>query len=194
MLHAKLRNTRVTLYTADHLHTVVPHCWHSRAPIVHTAVPRENNQHGCVYLRCKAVCKLPGSVEGHPWNSWTQNADFGRTRGFGFKAKFWRCFLNSNSLQWVTNEVLHKQIIKMCHCWRATLYAHLPPPMSNRYPIIIYRKISNLRLTESQNLMFIVSDYSCLYAIYSSQVLSGEGRYSWSSADRRCSNYIWVIN
>ena len=59
--------SRVTLYTAGHLHTAVPHCWHSRAPIVHTAVPRENNEHGCVYLRCTAVCKLPGCVEGHPW-------------------------------------------------------------------------------------------------------------------------------
>ena len=49
------------------LHTAVPHCSHSRAPIVHTAVPRENNEHGCVYLRCTAVCKLPGCVEGHPW-------------------------------------------------------------------------------------------------------------------------------
>ena len=58
--------TRVTLYTAGHLHTAVPHCSHSRAPIVHTAVPRENNEHGCVYLRCRAVCKLPGCVEGHP--------------------------------------------------------------------------------------------------------------------------------
>ena len=35
-----------------------PHCSHSRA--------RENNEHGCVYLRSRAVCKLPGSVEGHP--------------------------------------------------------------------------------------------------------------------------------
>ena len=59
--------TRVTLYTAGHLHTAVPHCSHSRAPIVHTVVPRENNEHGCVYLRCRAVCKLPGCVEGHPW-------------------------------------------------------------------------------------------------------------------------------
>ena len=50
-----------------HLHTAVPHCSHSRAPIVHTAVPRENNEHGCVYLRYRAVCKLPGCVEGHPW-------------------------------------------------------------------------------------------------------------------------------
>ena len=58
---------RVTLYTAGHLHTAVPHCSHSRAPIVHTAVRRENNEHGCVYLRCRAVCKLPGCVEGHPW-------------------------------------------------------------------------------------------------------------------------------
>ena len=59
--------SRVTLYTAGHLHTAVPHCSHSRAPIVHTAVPRENNEHGCVYLRCTAVCKLPGCAEGHPW-------------------------------------------------------------------------------------------------------------------------------
>ena len=64
----QLTNTRVTLYTAGHLHTAVPHCSHSRAPIVHTAVPRENNEHGCVYLRCRAVCKLPGCVEGHPCN------------------------------------------------------------------------------------------------------------------------------
>ena len=61
-------NSRVNLYTAGHLHTVVPHCSHSRAPIVHTAVLRENNEHGCVYLRCRAVGKLPGCVEGHPWN------------------------------------------------------------------------------------------------------------------------------
>ena len=53
----------MTLYTAGHLHTAVPHCSHSRVPIVHTAVPRENNEHGCVYLPCRAVCKLPGCVE-----------------------------------------------------------------------------------------------------------------------------------
>ena len=63
----QLTISRVILYTAGHLHTAVPHCLHSRAPIVHTAVPRENNEHGCVYLRCRAVCKLPGCVEGHPW-------------------------------------------------------------------------------------------------------------------------------
>ena len=65
--HYLALKARVTLYTAGRLHTAVPHCWHSRAPIVHTAVPRENNEHGCVYLRCTAVCKLPGCVEGHPW-------------------------------------------------------------------------------------------------------------------------------
>ena len=65
--HIVILYPRVTLYTAGHLHTAVPYCSHSRAPIVHTAVPRENNEHGCVYLRCRAVCKLPGCVEGHPW-------------------------------------------------------------------------------------------------------------------------------
>ena len=42
--------------------------------------------------------------------------------------------------------------------------------------------------------MFLVSSCSCLCAIYWSQVLSGEWRCSWCNADRRCSNYIWVIN
>ena len=65
--------SRVTLYTAGHLHTAVPHCWHSRAPIVHTAVPRENNEHGYVYLRSRTVCKLPGCVEDHPWVSISKN-------------------------------------------------------------------------------------------------------------------------
>ena len=42
--------------------------------------------------------------------------------------------------------------------------------------------------------MFLVSPCSCLCPIHWSQALSREWRCSWSSADRRCSNYIWVIN
>ena len=42
--------------------------------------------------------------------------------------------------------------------------------------------------------MVFLSSYSCLCPIHWSQVLSQEWRFSWSSADRRCSNYIWVIN
>ena len=42
--------------------------------------------------------------------------------------------------------------------------------------------------------MFLVSSRSCLHAIHWSQVLSRERRYSRSSADRRCSNNIWVMN
>ena len=42
--------------------------------------------------------------------------------------------------------------------------------------------------------MFLVSLRRCLRSIHWSQVLSWEWRCSWSSADRRCSNYIWVIN
>ena len=41
--------------------------------------------------------------------------------------------------------------------------------------------------------MILVSSCSCLCPIYWSQVLSWEWRCSWSSADRRCSNYIRVI-
>ena len=42
--------------------------------------------------------------------------------------------------------------------------------------------------------MFRGLSCSCLCPIHWSQVLSWERRCSWSSADRRCSNYIWVIN
>ena len=42
--------------------------------------------------------------------------------------------------------------------------------------------------------MFLVSAYTCFCATYWSQVFSGEWRCSWSSADRRCSNNIWVIS
>ena len=42
--------------------------------------------------------------------------------------------------------------------------------------------------------MFLVSTCSCLCPIHWNQVLSQEWRCSWSSAGRRCSKYIWVIN
>ena len=42
--------------------------------------------------------------------------------------------------------------------------------------------------------MILISSCSHLYQIHWSQVLCQEWRYSWSSADMRCSNYIWVIN
>ena len=45
-----------------------------------------------------------------------------------------------------------------------------------------------------KTLMIIVSSCCCLCPIHWNQVLSREWRCSWSSADRRCSNYIWVIN
>ena len=42
--------------------------------------------------------------------------------------------------------------------------------------------------------MILLSSCSCLCPIHWSQVLSREWRCSWSSADRRCPNYIWLIN
>ena len=42
--------------------------------------------------------------------------------------------------------------------------------------------------------MFLASSCSCLCPIHWSHVLIREWRCSWSSTDRRCSNYMWVIN
>ena len=54
-----------------------------------------------------------------------------------------------------------------------------------------YRKISNIRRTKSQHLndSHLVLQFSLL-----NPLLTREWRCSWSSADRRCSNYIWVVN
>ena len=42
--------------------------------------------------------------------------------------------------------------------------------------------------------MLLVSSCNWIYPIRWRQVLSWELRCSWSSADSRCSNYIWVIS
>ena len=42
--------------------------------------------------------------------------------------------------------------------------------------------------------MILISSWSRLCQILWSLVLSREWRCSWNSADRRCSNYIWVID
>ena len=56
-----------------------------------------------------------------------------------------------------------------------------------------YRKISNIRFTKSQN--FNVSHLSLKLSLRNILKPSlSEGRCSWSSANRRCSNFIWVTN
>ena len=60
--------------------------------------------------------------------------------------------------------------------------------------IISYRQVSNIRRTKSQQLKFLVLSCGCLCRIPWSQILSREWRCSWGSADRQCSNYIWVID
>ena len=57
-----------------------------------------------------------------------------------------------------------------------------------------YLQTSNISSTKSSTLMFFISSFSCLCPIHYSKVLSREWRCSWSSANRRCSNYIWVMN
>ena len=59
---------------------------------------------------------------------------------------------------------------------------------------ITYREVSNISRTKSQHLKILVLSFGCLWRIPWSQMLSREWRCSWSSADRRCSNNIWVID
>ena len=60
------------------------------------------------------------------------------------------------------------------------------------YPI--HHQVSNISRTKCQHLNILVLSCGCLCRIPWSQMLSREWRCSWSSTDRRCSNYIWVID
>ena len=55
--------------------------------------------------------------------------------------------------------------------------------------VVVYHQTPNPK-TE----MFLVSFCNYLCPIHWNQVLSRKWRCSWRSADRRCSNYIWVLN
>ena len=60
--------------------------------------------------------------------------------------------------------------------------------------VYMYRKISNIICKKSQNLNDSRLVLQLFCSLHWSQVLSLEWRCSWSSANRRCSNYIWVSN
>ena len=79
-------------------------------------------------------------------------------------------------------------------CHELSLTTKKPEHNVQHFTDDIYRKISNIRRTKSQNLndshLVLKSSLPNLW----SQVLSQEWRCSWSSADKRWSNYIWVID
>ena len=66
---------------------------------------------------------------------------------------------------------------------------------SNEWQRYDCHQTSSISCTKSKkkSLMFLFWSCSCLCLIHWSQVLSREWRCCWSSTDRRCSNYIWVI-
>ena len=81
-------------------------------------------------------------------------------------------------------------------CWLKLSNVHWQSPDDNftwDISSISHCKTSGISRTKSQNL-----NGSCiplqLSSLHWSQVLIWEWRCSWSSADRRCSNYIWVTN
>ena len=58
----------------------------------------------------------------------------------------------------------------------------------------IYQTSNTRRNQNLKRICFSFRVASCLCPIQWSQVLSRESWCSWRSVDRRCSNFIWVIN
>ena len=71
------------------------------------------------------------------------------------------------------------------HGWGKMSRSHKQPSIHS-----MYRQVSNIRHTESQHLK---DSRTVLRLSLPNPLLGRERRCSWSSADRRCSNYIWVI-
>ena len=57
-----------------------------------------------------------------------------------------------------------------------------------------YRQTSNIKRTNSKVQMLFVQSCNCLCQTHISQVLSRQWRCSSSRTDRRCTDYIWLIN
>ena len=72
------------------------------------------------------------------------------------------------------------------HGWGKMLRSHNQPSI---HPM--YRQVSNIRRTKSKHLK---DSRTVLQLSLPNPLLGRERRCSWSSADRRCSNYIWVID
>ena len=84
--------------------------------------------------------------------------------------------------------------------------SHVPPGKYTRvvrlngtcgcqFPTCWVRNLITVKsLIKVKTRIFLLSSYGCFLSIHWSQVLSREWRCSWSSADRRLSNYIWMIN
>ena len=81
----------------------------------------------------------------------------------------------------------------ICNCY---IIYHLPIWINLRHKMPLFTITVKLLIQDAPNqktYMFLASSCSCLCATYWSQVLSRKWRCTWSSADRRCPNYMWVI-
>ena len=95
------------------------------------------------------------------------------------------------------NAVSEKDFIKMMTFlfqWCDACFVAFQASISSIHSLQDYRKTSNIRRTNQKASMILISSWSRFWPILWSQVLSREWRCCWSSADRRCSNYIWVID
>ena len=92
--------------------------------------------------------------------------------------------------------VAWKQAVIPSHSDDNVWYKPLQEPMMASWMLKEAHTLKPLRWDAPNNktYMFLILSCSCLCPIHWYQVLSREWRRSWNSADRRCSNYIWVIN
>ena len=83
---------------------------------------------------------------------------------------------------------------KPAMAWHGSMFGHLQAQWTTLGPMPVYRKISNISRTKSQNL-----NDSHLFSQSSLPNLLRPGvksrmKMQLEPRDRRCSNYIWVIN
>ena len=143
-------------------------------------------------LVCSLICA---------WiNGWVNNreaADLRRHRTH-YNVTAMRCCWLPLLLQLVTCCWCYLLLLLLCFIpmsYRVNSQGQHDFPTDSESSLEVTRQTSNISRTKYQNLnVSRLVLYSCLCSIHWSQTLSREWRCSWSSADRQCSNYIWVIN
>ena len=103
-------------------------------------------------------------------------------------------FLSSMTFPWLL--MIFQSSMTFHDFSRKLYFSRFSRPCGNpeSWYIQIHHKISNTSRTNSPNSNVSRLVWSCICPSYWCQVLRREWRCSWSSAERRCSNYIWVID
>ena len=103
-----------------------------------------------------------------------------------------KCNRGEVSIGSVMQDCSNSSALALSHSFNVAMSTYIPDKRLTH--TLNYHQTPSISPLNSKTWMYLVSSYSWLCPIHWSKALSREWRCIWSIANRRCSNYIWVIN